>query len=93
MPEITIALFPDVGGSYFLNRTPGMIGRFLSLTSAHINAADALFANLGDVFLAHEQRHVFIAALSMVPLAIEVVNLFKVKWYKSMRVQIRYSGQ
>ena len=64
MPEITIALFPDVGGSYFLNRTPGMIGRFLSLTSAHINAADALFANLGDVFLAHEQRHEAMAALA-----------------------------
>ena len=64
MPEITIALFPDVGGSYFLNRTPGMIGRFLSLTSAHINAADALFANLGDVFLAHEQRNDVMAALA-----------------------------
>jgi enoyl-CoA hydratase/carnithine racemase len=64
MPEITIALFPDVGGSYFLNRTPGMIGRFLSLTSAHINATDALYANLGDVFLAHEQRHGVIEALA-----------------------------
>lgn len=64
MPEITIALFPDVGGSWFLNRTPGAIGRFLSLTSAHINAADALYANLGDVFLAHEQRHAVIDALA-----------------------------
>ena len=64
MPEITIALFPDVGGSYFLNRTPGMVGRFLSLTSAHINATDALYANLGDVFLAHEQRHSVIEALT-----------------------------
>jgi enoyl-CoA hydratase/carnithine racemase len=64
MPEITIALFPDVGGSYFLNRTPGMVGRFLSLTSAHINATDALYANLGDVFLAHEQRHIVIEALA-----------------------------
>ncbi|MDA8657016.1 enoyl-CoA hydratase/isomerase family protein [Luminiphilus sp.] len=69
MPEITIALFPDVGGSYFLNRTPGMIGRFLSLTSAHINATDALYANLGDVFLAHEQRHGVIEALAKGPWA------------------------
>ena len=67
MPEITIALFPDVGGSYFLNKTPGMIGRFLSLTSAHINATDALFANLGDVFLAHEQRFAVIEALANAP--------------------------
>lgn len=28
MPEITIALFPDVGGSWFLNRMPGNVGRF-----------------------------------------------------------------
>ena len=41
-----------------------MVGRFLSLTSAHINATDALYANLGDVFLAHEQRHSVIEALA-----------------------------
>ena len=34
MPEITIALFPDVGGSWFLNRAPGRSGEFLALTQA-----------------------------------------------------------
>ena len=56
MPEITIALFPDVGGSWFLNRMAGQIGRFLALTSSHINATDALFCGLGTHFLAHEQK-------------------------------------
>ena len=46
MPEITIALFPDVGGSWFLNRMPGQVGRFLALTSSHINATDALYCCL-----------------------------------------------
>lgn len=51
MPEITIALFPDVGGSWFLNHMPGSIGRFLALTGAHINAADALYVGLADRFI------------------------------------------
>ncbi|WP_241146784.1 enoyl-CoA hydratase/isomerase family protein, partial [Amnimonas aquatica] len=31
MPEITIGLYPDVGGSYFLSRLPGRLGLFLGL--------------------------------------------------------------
>ncbi|MCR8921543.1 enoyl-CoA hydratase/isomerase family protein [Dasania sp. GY-MA-18] len=53
MPEVTIALFPDVGGSYFLNRMPGACGRFLALTAASINATDALYAGLADTFINH----------------------------------------
>ena len=56
MPEITIALFPDVGGSWFLNRMPGEVGRFLALTAANINATDALFCGLGNHFLGHDQK-------------------------------------
>lgn len=48
MPEITIALFPDVGGTWLLNRAPGRTGLFLALTGAHLNAADALFARFAD---------------------------------------------
>ena len=63
MPEVTIALFPDVGGSWFLNKMPGHLGRFLALTAANINAADALFCGLGNYFLANYQRDQVIAAL------------------------------
>lgn len=52
MPEIGIGLFPDVGGSYFLNRMPGKLGLFLALTGAMINAADAKFAKLADYAIA-----------------------------------------
>lgn len=51
MPEITIALFPDVGGSWFLNHMPVGVGRFLALTAASINAHDALYTGLADRFL------------------------------------------
>ncbi len=64
MPEVTIALFPDVGGSWFLNRMPGQLGRFLALTAANINATDALFAGLGTHYLAHSQHESFMAGLA-----------------------------
>lgn len=52
MPEITIGLYPDVGGSWFLQRMPGRAGLFLALTGAPLNASDALFAGLADFALA-----------------------------------------
>ncbi len=51
MPEVNIGLFPDVGGGYFLNRTPGEIGCYLGLTGEIISAADAIYADLADVYI------------------------------------------
>ncbi|MDG2047723.1 MAG: enoyl-CoA hydratase/isomerase family protein [Halioglobus sp.] len=51
MPEVTIALFPDVGGSWFLNRMPAKTGQFLALTGASINATDAIYTGLADRFI------------------------------------------
>ena len=51
MPEISIGLYPDVGGSYFLNTMPAGCGLFLGLTGAFINSADALYSNLADYFV------------------------------------------
>ncbi|MDX2220471.1 MAG: enoyl-CoA hydratase/isomerase family protein [Burkholderiales bacterium] len=52
MPETAIGLFPDVGGSYFLSRSP--VGLYLGLTGITFRAADALFANLADRFLSED---------------------------------------
>ncbi len=52
MPEVAIGFFPDVGGSYFLSRLPGQLGRYLALTGLQIGAADALYSRLADVYLA-----------------------------------------
>ena len=54
MPEITIGLFPDVGGSYFLNKMPGNVGKFLALTGARLNGADAKFVSMADYFISSE---------------------------------------
>lgn len=54
MPEITIGLFPDVGGSYFLNKMPGSTGRFLALTGVSINGADSLYLGLADIYIDHQ---------------------------------------
>jgi enoyl-CoA hydratase/carnithine racemase len=51
MPEISIGLYPDVGGSYFLNKMPTGCGLFLGLTGASINATDALYVNLADHYI------------------------------------------
>lgn len=64
MPEITIGLFPDVGGSWFLGRMPGRSGLFLGLTGAPMNAADALFVGLGDYFVQQDAREQVVQALA-----------------------------
>jgi enoyl-CoA hydratase/carnithine racemase len=51
MPEVAIGFFPDVGGSYFLSRTPGKLGTYLALTGLQIRAADALYCQLADAHL------------------------------------------
>lgn len=48
MPEITIGLFPDVGATYFLNRSPDNTGMFLGLTGARFDGNDAIYTNLAD---------------------------------------------
>ncbi|MGB1298008.1 MAG: enoyl-CoA hydratase/isomerase family protein [Psychrobium sp.] len=64
MPEISIGLYPDVGGTYFLNQMPDNLGLFLGLTAAQMNAADCLQVKLADHFLLHEQKLQLIEALS-----------------------------
>lgn len=56
MPEVTIALFPDVGGTWFLNHMPGRAGLFLALTGASINATDAIYTGIADRFIASEHK-------------------------------------
>ncbi|TCT10075.1 enoyl-CoA hydratase/isomerase family protein [Paralcaligenes ureilyticus] len=52
MPEITIGLFPDVGGTWMLSRLPRGIGTFLALTGAQLGASDLRHLGLTDYTLA-----------------------------------------
>ena len=67
MPEITIGLFPDVGGSWLLGRMPGSTGLFLGLTGARIQAADALFVKLADYCIAQTDKAEVMTALLAQP--------------------------
>ncbi|AHY60699.1 enoyl-CoA hydratase/isomerase family protein [Stenotrophomonas rhizophila] len=65
-PEITVGLFPDVGGSWLLPRVPGKGGLFLALTGAALNAGDAIYAGLADIHIAEAQRGAVFNALTQV---------------------------
>ena len=64
MPEISIGLFPDVGGSWLLARAPGRSGIFLGLTGAQLGAADAIFAGMADHVVNRDQWSVFVQLVS-----------------------------
>jgi len=64
MPEIAIGLFPDVGGTYFLNRLPAGLGLFLGLTGARISGHDAVTFGMADGVVCSEKRREVFAGLS-----------------------------
>jgi enoyl-CoA hydratase/carnithine racemase len=72
MPEIHIGLFPDVGGGWFLNRTPGGTGLLMALTGLMINEADTLFAGLADYYIPHAEQARFLQSLTQVQWGVTV---------------------
>ncbi|MCQ8876699.1 enoyl-CoA hydratase/isomerase family protein [Pseudoalteromonas shioyasakiensis] len=63
MPELTIGLYPDVGGSYFLHKMPEQVGLFLGLTAASMNCDDVLFVSLADHFIKADKFDTLLAQL------------------------------
>jgi enoyl-CoA hydratase/carnithine racemase len=63
MPEIAIGLFPDVGGTFFLNRLPAGLGLFLGLTGARFNGPDATAIGMADGFIPAEKKAEIFAGL------------------------------
>ena len=63
MPEVTIGLFPDASGSWFLQRMPAKTGLFLGLTGAMCNGNDALLANLAEYAVASSDYDAVIQSL------------------------------
>lgn len=66
MPEITIGLFPDAGGTALLSRMPGAMGLFLGLTGAQINGSDALELGLGRFLVGSDEQAQLEEALAQV---------------------------
>lgn len=68
MPESAIGLIPDVGGSYFLPRMPGALGRYLGLTGVRLKGADILYAGIGTAYMRSDKLNDFINALAESPI-------------------------
>ena len=51
MPECSIGLVPDVGGSFLLAKLPGNIGIFLGVTGKRMRASDAIYCGFADYFI------------------------------------------
>jgi enoyl-CoA hydratase/carnithine racemase len=67
MPEISIGLYPDVGATYFLNRTPSGVGLFLGLTGARFTGYDAVAIGMADGLVASHQKNRILTGLRRLP--------------------------
>jgi len=56
MPESAIGLFPDVGGTHFLNCLPEGVGLFLALTAARFTGEDAIAIGMADHWIPHRKK-------------------------------------
>jgi enoyl-CoA hydratase/carnithine racemase len=64
MPETAIALFPDIGATFFLPRLPGQLGMYYALTGARCAGADAVHAGLATHFVPREHLPTLSAAIA-----------------------------
>lgn len=67
VPEITIGLFPDAGGTWTLGQMAPHHASFLGLTGSHVNASDALVTGMGTHVVPHDTRADVIAGLQALP--------------------------
>jgi 3-hydroxyisobutyryl-CoA hydrolase len=63
MPETSIGLFPDVGGSFFLPRLDGQLGTFLGLTGYNLVGKDSFIAGIGTHFIHSDKLPLLTARL------------------------------
>lgn len=66
MPEITIGLYPDVGGTWFLNKMPSAFGIYLGLTGARLDGPDCKFLGLADYYVLSSAKEMILEALKTV---------------------------
>jgi enoyl-CoA hydratase/carnithine racemase len=74
MPEISIGLFPDVGGTWMLARLPDGIGTFMALTGAQLGASDCQLLGLSDYVLETANWSALLSAMQQQPWSNERVH-------------------
>ena len=67
MPEVTIGLFPDAGGTWMLRNMPRHQALFLGMTGASISSQDAMLAGLATHALAFDSYPDFQEQLNSLP--------------------------
>ena len=74
MPETTIGLIPDVGGSKLLADAQGRLGVYLGLTGARMDASDAIQAGFADTYVPLAQVPELIERLTTEPAPDELIE-------------------
>ncbi|MEJ6401667.1 enoyl-CoA hydratase/isomerase family protein [Yoonia sp. 2307UL14-13] len=64
MPECSIGLVPDVGGSLILAKAPGACGEYLGLTGDRMDAGDAIYAGFADHYVPQDDWETLKAQLA-----------------------------
>ena len=55
MPECSIGLIPDIGGTHLLANAPGFLGDYLGLTGHRMSGEEAIYAGFADILVASDQ--------------------------------------
>lgn len=63
MPETTIGLIPDVGGTYLLGHAQGRLGIYLGLCGVRMSGSDAIQAGFADTYVSRAKTQALVAAL------------------------------
>ena len=67
MPETTIGLSPDVGGTYLLARAPGQLGLHAGTTGIHFSGSDGIHLGLADTYVPSDSLEDLTHALTTEP--------------------------
>ena len=66
MPEITIGLYPDVAGTWFLNKMPKGFGFYLGMTGTRLHAGDCLYLGLADHYVSSDAKEELLKRLEAI---------------------------
>ncbi|KAI9291008.1 ClpP/crotonase [Neoconidiobolus thromboides FSU 785] len=76
MPECSIGLFPDVGGTFFLPRLDGELGTYLGLTGHRLTGRDVFIAGIATHYVPSERIPILEERLNELDSSdLDVVNL------------------